>query len=574
MAIQNNLKSLITDLERVLWEGQLADNPDVSNLLERIRRYLLTRQSTMSDDNYEAQAEKLTEVVLNRLETGINHWIQPLQGELEDLRRQRQSLLQEVETLEKQRQQILSDFAQKLSSYQENVSQTTSETPQDYSPPHVDQTLHQVFDSLVEDLQTYSESLREGLERMHGLGQQGEAKFLACFNRLQQQLEVSLNPISFQESTDEQTALIDGYWYLGIDLTASQSTLALFRVNSHVSDTFSCYSLSDYLNLSVSEESSTRSPLDYWKQAFHRLSVALTSPEAASLKLEELPLQGIFKQLSGIVLICPAQWNKGDRLLMENLLLETALVTTSEKIIWVPKAIALTLAYSLATPKEQSSQLSLVIELQETTTEVALVDLSEGMSGLMTQRFAYGTQAMDQDILCQLIYPQWYAQMTQTIPSLREPFPTPGESDLSLRQALDQQLNEHPLGNGLIEAAKLTRFILEQQETFSSTLAQQPWGVTREAMNQTIIHAWRQQINKNVNVLLNQTEKSPSSLTHIILSGEGIKPVSYGLSPWLKDRFAQARLVKETQPDSEHLLFHGITSLLLSQKTITVANKG
>lgn len=567
MAVQDNLKSLITDLERVLWEGQLADNPDVSNLLERIRHYLLTRQSTMSDDNYEAQAEKLTQVVLNRLETGINHWIQPLQGELEDLRHQRQSLLEEVQTLEEQRQQILSEFAQKLSSYQENLYQVTSETPQDYSLPHVDQTLHQVFDSLVEDLQTYSESLREGLERMHSLGQQGEAKFLACFNRLQQQLEVSLNPTNFQEPTAEQTALIDGYWYLGIDLTASQSTFVLFQVNAHVCDTFSCHSLSDYLNLSVSEGSSTNSPLDYWQQAFHRLRVALTSTEAASLTLEELPLQSIFQQLSGIVLICPAQWNKGDRLLLENLLLETQFVATAEQIIWVPKAIALTL-------KEQSSQLSLVIELSETTTEVALVDLAEGMSGLMTQRFTYGTQEMDQDILCQLIYPQWYAQMTQTTPSLREPFPTPGEPDLSLRQALNQQLNEHPLGNGLIEAAKLTRFILEQQETFSSTLAQQPWGVTREAMNQTIIQAWRQKINKNISVLLNQTEKFPSSLTHIILSGEGMKPVSYGLSPWLKERFPQAKLVQEPQAYSDNLLFQGIASSLLSKTVISVANKG
>ncbi|MEA5536010.1 hypothetical protein [Crocosphaera sp. XPORK-15E] len=563
MAVQDKLQSLITDLERVLWEGQLAENPEVLILLERVRHYLLLCQAGAMDENFDTQAEKLTNMVLTRLETSLNQWLQPLQGELEQLHHQRQSLLQEIQTLEQQRQEILSEFLAKLSTHCDNsLPEPLEQTEPSLSTSlsSFDQTLPTVFESLREDLQTYSDSLREGLQRMHQLGQQGEAKFLAYCNRLQQQLELSLNQPTFKSPISINNPIINTSWYLGIDLTTNPLTAVLLQVNLNSPEQFSDYPLSELLNLSFPNLSLNESPLDYWKQSLNHLSTSLT--DQSSLSIGEFTLESILGQLEGVVLICPARWNSGDRALLQTLLLETPLIKTPQQMLWVPKAIALALAYCPTQPHYETPQLSLVIELTETVTELALVDISQGFSGLTTQRFAYGSQGMNQDILCQLIYPQWYGQMTQTVPTLQAPFPQPGYPDLLLREGLSQQLQEHPLGNAMLEAAQLSRLILQQQETFSSTIAQQIWGVTRREMTEQIIEPWRHQLHQKITTLLTQVEQSSTAITQIILSGEGVSAISYGLSPWLTEKFPHATLIQEKNNDSIYSIFQGIFPLL------------
>lgn len=52
----------------------------------------------------------------------------------------------------------------------------------------LDSTMSIVFQTLEGNLQSYQESLSQGLEKMHGLGQQSEAMFAALVNRLAEQL--------------------------------------------------------------------------------------------------------------------------------------------------------------------------------------------------------------------------------------------------------------------------------------------------------------------------------------------------------------------------------------------------
>lgn len=52
----------------------------------------------------------------------------------------------------------------------------------------LDSTLQIIFESLNRNVETYQESLEQGLNRMHSLGQQGEAMFAFLVNRLAQQL--------------------------------------------------------------------------------------------------------------------------------------------------------------------------------------------------------------------------------------------------------------------------------------------------------------------------------------------------------------------------------------------------
>jgi hypothetical protein len=52
----------------------------------------------------------------------------------------------------------------------------------------LDSTMNVVFETLQDNLQSYQESLGQGLDRMHGLGKQSEAMFSAWVNRLAEQL--------------------------------------------------------------------------------------------------------------------------------------------------------------------------------------------------------------------------------------------------------------------------------------------------------------------------------------------------------------------------------------------------
>jgi len=52
----------------------------------------------------------------------------------------------------------------------------------------LDSTLKVVFESLQTNIESYQDSLGQGLEKMHGLGQQGETMFTALVNRLANQL--------------------------------------------------------------------------------------------------------------------------------------------------------------------------------------------------------------------------------------------------------------------------------------------------------------------------------------------------------------------------------------------------
>lgn len=199
----------------------------------------------ISSSQDEAARQILQAVVqeMNQLRTSLT---QPLQADLEALRQQRESLVQEIRQLEAQRQhyslaqqqanqqKIISEFLQVLmgrlqDSLAQQVAQTLStlqsQTPYELNPSEpialsgrgatnqpllnpgqrleqlqmlqarsdqllmsLDSTLSVVFEALQRNVQSYQESLSTGLERMHGLGQQGEVMFTALVSHLAQQL--------------------------------------------------------------------------------------------------------------------------------------------------------------------------------------------------------------------------------------------------------------------------------------------------------------------------------------------------------------------------------------------------
>lgn len=186
-------------------------------------------------------ARQILQVVAQEIDGLRANLMQPLQSDIEALRQQRDSLTQEIRQLESQRhhyslaqqqanqQQIISEFLQILmvrlqDSLAQQVAQTLSTSDSQALIGHggasalgslssgaldqaqrleqlqtlqarsdqllinLDSTLRVVFEALQRNVKSYQESLSQGLERMHDLGQQGEVMFTALVNHLAQQL--------------------------------------------------------------------------------------------------------------------------------------------------------------------------------------------------------------------------------------------------------------------------------------------------------------------------------------------------------------------------------------------------
>jgi len=170
-------------------------------------------------------AQQVLQVLTQEIGLLRANLMQPLQAEMDTLRQQREALLQEVRQLELQRnayalpgavnsQQIAAEVVQVLMSHlqtalPQQIAQSIQALPsrEGYIPAYqateqiravqnqsdellvnLDTTIRIVFESLQRDIQTYQESLAQGVEQMHTLGQQGEMMFSALVSHLAQQI--------------------------------------------------------------------------------------------------------------------------------------------------------------------------------------------------------------------------------------------------------------------------------------------------------------------------------------------------------------------------------------------------
>ncbi|NJR65020.1 MAG: hypothetical protein HC772_06385, partial [Leptolyngbyaceae cyanobacterium CRU_2_3] len=184
-------------------------------------------------------AQQVLQSVLQEMTYLRVNMLQPMRSDVELLRQQREALTQEIRQLEAQRQQyalpqqpnpqLLMEFLQSaMGQMQENLrgqvtqmvailsdqaeprlleGTVTPLTPSSSLSPvqrleqiqrvqtqsdqlllKLDSTLQVIFESLQNNIQSYQESLEQGLDRIHGLGQQGEAMFATLVNRLAEQL--------------------------------------------------------------------------------------------------------------------------------------------------------------------------------------------------------------------------------------------------------------------------------------------------------------------------------------------------------------------------------------------------
>lgn len=177
-------------------------------------------------------AQQVLQAVLQEMNYLRTNMLQPLRLDIDALQQRRSTLAQEVQQLEAARQQSLpaanqqfvSEFLQSsMQQLQENLTgqvanmlaSLSAQTPADQpllsdddalSPAQrlqhmqrlqaqsdqlmmrLDSAIRIIFESMHANINSYEDSLEQGLNRMHTLGQQGEAMFSALVNRLAEHL--------------------------------------------------------------------------------------------------------------------------------------------------------------------------------------------------------------------------------------------------------------------------------------------------------------------------------------------------------------------------------------------------
>ncbi|MBD2086738.1 hypothetical protein [Coleofasciculus sp. FACHB-542] len=285
------ISTLIANIDSILYKAssrrpwlRSVDVQEQRRLLEQVRTYLVSQQQLGAGDEArhqeyqpQATARQIVQAVEQDMEAVRTSLMHSLQGDLESLRQQRESLVLEIRQMESYRlhhrtlaqqqaaqQQLISEFLQVLSSrLQETLTQQMAQTlrnletqflsaevlppegqkqPYNFSPSYsdaissnslplhprerleqlqtlqaksdqllatLDSTIRTVFEALQRNLVSYQESLAQGLDKMHNLGQQSEVMFTELVNQLTEQFQQEASAIlqsSRQSQVDASSA--------------------------------------------------------------------------------------------------------------------------------------------------------------------------------------------------------------------------------------------------------------------------------------------------------------------------------------------------------------------------------
>ena len=230
------LQALIDTIDSAFGESSTPEaQARQQEAIAQTRRYLLELQQD-GGESQEATAQQVLQAVVQEMSYLRTNMIQPLREEITQLHGERKLLSDDLRQLQQRQQKIkesqqqaiqqkmLQDFMQSLMvRLQDQMTTqvvqaitlmqpqlTASAPPADGAPSatsaeqaaelralqatsnemmlKMDSTLRVVFDSLQTTVDSYRESLGQGLEKMHSLGQQGETLFAALINRLASQL--------------------------------------------------------------------------------------------------------------------------------------------------------------------------------------------------------------------------------------------------------------------------------------------------------------------------------------------------------------------------------------------------
>ena len=291
-----------------------------------------------------------------------------------------------------------------------------------------------------------------------------------------------------------------------------------------------------------------------------------------------------FKQLEGVILGYPAAWSDTYQLNLREAVLGAKLVQHPEQIFFLEDAIATLLTVLPTSPVEipendaQATEKFIPTPLSDwhggtlginggaTTTELALVEFPDDLKNLSHSDFrlwslAYGSDAIAQDIFCQLLYPQMSETQLQQL-SLHSNLELPlvGQPEQQKRDRLALLLQSSALGKALIKAAGYLNQILQHKEEFTLELGTDRWQVYRVDMETRVIEPFIQQLHQGLKTLMIETGLSEAKIQHVVCVGDAI---SGRLEKWIRDKLPDASIVQASNLSTNFWVAAGLANLPL-----------
>lgn len=310
-----------------------------------------------------------------------------------------------------------------------------------------------------------------------------------------------------------------------------------------------------------------------------------------AIGLEADQLDAVLAQLQGVIVGMPTNWSDTYCFNLREAVLATGLVESPDQIFFIEEAIATALSGlpdPSEPPLEQNRQVqtlyecswqggTVVIGSGAVCTEVGILDIPQPLDALSREDFylrnlPYGGDALDLDIICQLLIPperrqslapgarrrarqgwDWQAALPDVthaqwadlqiealnLPQLAEP-------DIAVRQRLRQHLASSALGQSLLEAARHLKLILQNQNQYQLELADQSWRVQYRDLESRVLLPYIQRINQQVNALLSQTGLASQGVNQVICTGGNASFST--IAKWLRQKFPNATIIQDTYP--------------------------
>ncbi|MCU0552237.1 MAG: hypothetical protein MUC48_23145 [Leptolyngbya sp. Prado105] len=194
-ANQDQIQHLLSEIQDILAQGNprlpwglAAQIARQRQVLEQVRVHLqeaLFQLNHADQTQTDSQAQTVMQSVIDEMNALRSTLLRPLHSEVATLMQQRNALVKEIRQLEAHRQML-----EQPTAAIEGVSSLNlpGVNQADQALTSLDSTLHVVFESLQKDIQSYQDSLSQGIDKLHSLGQQSEAMFSGIVGRLAVQM--------------------------------------------------------------------------------------------------------------------------------------------------------------------------------------------------------------------------------------------------------------------------------------------------------------------------------------------------------------------------------------------------
>lgn len=161
-------------------------------------------------------------------------------------------------------------------------------------------------------------------------------------------------------------------------------------------------------------------------------------------------------------------------------------------------------------------------------------------AAVQQRRLPYAGNAIDQDIICQLIYPITGDWDDLSLANLN--LPLPGEPDLEARYALQQQLEASPQGEILLNVVREMKPGLCCHDV-SAIDGSSETAFRSEDFYNWVLSPYLQQLNRELNLLLSQSGTTADTIQRVVCTGgTGSIPA---IAHWLQRKFPQAEVIQD-----------------------------